>query len=294
MIFAVNSRKKYQKTGKLIAYQGEPGAFSELAARRAFGNNVSLLPCVSFAGVFEAVRRGRARAGVVPVENTVFGPIHETRDLLARHRLAPIGEVTLRVRLCVLGLPGATMRSIRVIRSQPQALGQCGNFLGHLRQVRIEPAYDTAAAARLVGTENDPSVACVAGRQAAAPYGLRVLKEGVEDDVRNFTRFLMVGRSSELVMRSRRRGATTLAVVSLPNTPGSLHRLLGVFAAEGIDLRAITSRPQPGRPWEYVFHVDLAGSTEEPRLRRALNAARSVCILVRVLGCHARGRTYQR
>lgn len=286
-------RQTYRPTNKSIAYQGEPGAFSELAARKAFGPRVRTLPCASFADVFEVVKRGGARAGIVPVENTTFGPIHETRDLLARHRLIPTAEITLRIRLCVLGLPGARVRDITVIRSQPQALGQCGAFLAGLKRVRVEPVYDTAAAARSVRLENDPQVACVAGRQAATPYGLRVLRSGVEDAERNYTRFLVVERPSERRKVPPSSTATTLVVASLPNTPGSLHRFLGVFAAAGIDLRAITSRPRPGRPWEYLFHVDLSGSVDDPLVRGALKAAGSVSILLRVLGCHPRGRTYQ-
>lgn len=279
----------------IVAYQGEPGAFSELAARRTFGSRTPLLPCPTFADVFDAVQHGRARAGVVPVENTVFGPIHETRDLLAKARLVPVGEVTLRIRLCLLGLPSASVGRLRTIRSQPQALGQCGAFLRSLPRVRVESVHDTAAAARTVCEQGDPTVACVAGRQAARPYGLRVLRDGVEDDARNYTRFLVIEKRRKVQWGMRpSRAATTLVVASLLNTPGSLHRFLGAFASARVNLRTITSRPQPGRPWEYLFHLDLDGSTGSPRVRGALEEAGLVCIFLRVLGCYPRGRIYRR
>ncbi len=252
-----------------------------------------MLPCPSFAAVFDAVQRGRARAGVVPVENTVFGPIHETRDLLTGGGFIPVGEVTIRIRLCLLALPGATLRSIRTIVSQPQALGQCGRFLLSRRGVHVQPVSDTAAAARHVQEDRDPSMACVAGKQAAKPYGLQVLKEEIEDNRENHTRFLVVRRGRRQSSIPGRVASTTMVVVSLANRPGSLHRLLGVFADARVDLRSITARPRPGRPWEYLFHLDLAGSPADKRVARALEAARKVSIFLRVVGTFPRGRTYQ-
>lgn len=276
-----------------IAYQGEPGAFSEMAVRKAFGSRMPMLPCIGFADVFDAVRRGRAQAGVVPVENAVFGPIHETHDLLLAGGVVPVGELTLRIRLCLLARTGTTLRAIRTIVSQPQALGQCGNYLRSLRGVRAQPVTDTAAAARLVKEAEDPTIACVAGRQAARPYRLKVLREGIEDVPENYTRFLVIrrGRSAPKVVRGRE--STTMVVASVKHRPGSLHRLLGCFADAGVDLRSITARPHAGRPWEYLFHLDVAGSPADPPVRAALDAARKVSILLRVVGVFARGRTYR-
>ncbi|MCU0453886.1 MAG: prephenate dehydratase [Bacteroidetes bacterium] len=276
-----------------VAYQGEPGAFSELAVRKVFGKKAATLPCASFASVFEAVRRGRARAGVVPVENAVFGPIHETRDLLLSGGIVPVGEVTLRIRLCLLGLPGATERSIRTVASQPQALGQCGRFLLSRGRLQLQPVNDTAAAARLVQEYHDPSLGCVAGRQAARPYGLRVLREGIEDNPENYTRFLVIRRGRKSPPVSRRRASTTMLVASLQHRAGSLHRLLGAFAEAGVNLRSITARPRTGRPWEYLFHLDIDGRPGDPPVARALEAARKVSILMRVVGSFVRGRTHR-
>lgn len=277
-----------------IAYQGEPGAFSELAVRRAFGRGAIPVSCPTFAAVFDAVRRGRVRAGVVPVENTVYGSIHETRDLLMQGGIVPVAEVTLRIRLCVLALPGATLRTIRTFTSQPQALGQCGRFLLSRRGVRVEPVTDTAVAARLVRDAGDLTLACIAGKQAARPYGLKVLREGVEDSPENYTRFLVIRKKADRTKPSRSGPTCTMVVASVRNRPGSLHRLLGAFAAAGVDLRSITARPQTGRPWEYVFHLDVNGSPSDPRMVDALDAARKVSILVRVIGSFGRARARRR
>lgn len=252
-----------------------------------------MLPCASFAAVFEAVRRGRASAGVVPIENAVFGPIHETRDLLLAGGVIPVGEVTLRIRLCLLARRGATLRSIRTIISQPQALGQCGRFLRSRRGVLVQPVNDTAAAARLVSESGDPTIACVAGRQAARPFGLKVLRAGIEDDTENYTRFLVIrrGRGSPTVAKGR--ASTTMLVASVRHRPGALHRMLGSFADAGVDLRSITARPRAGRRWEYLFHLDVAGAPDDPSVRTALDAARKVSILLRVVGAIPRGRTYR-
>lgn len=275
-----------------VAYQGEPGAFSEVAVRKVFGRTVAMLPCVSFAAVFDAVRRGRASAGVVPVENAVFGPIHETRDLLLAGGVVPVGEVTLRIQLCLLAPRGATLRTVRTIISQPQALGQCGRFLRSRRGVLVHPVNDTAAAARAVSESSDPTIACVAGRQAARPYGLKVLRSGIEDDAENFTRFLVIRRGLRSPTAQHRRAWTTMLVAAVRHRPGALHRLLGTFADAGVDLRSITARPRSGRPWEYLFHLDVAGAPAEPAVQAALEAARKVSIFLRVVGAFPRGRTY--
>lgn len=276
-----------------VAYQGESGAFSEVAVRKFFGATASTLPCFSFDDVFDAVRNGRASAGVVPIENAVFGPIHETRDLLLSGGIVPVGEVTLRIQLCLLGRRGASLRSIRTILSQPQALGQCGRFLRSRRGVHVQPVHDTAAAARTVGESGDTTIACVAGRQAALPYGLKVLRSGIEDEAENYTRFLVIGRGRKSPTSVRGRASTTMLVASVPHRPGALHRLLGAFADAGVDLRSITARPRAGRPWEYLFHLDVAGAPVDPAVRAALEAARKVSILLRVVGAFPRGRTYR-
>jgi prephenate dehydratase len=276
-----------------VAYQGESGAFGEVAVRKFFGATASTLPCFSFDDVFDAVRHGRAAAGVVPVENAVFGPIHETRDLLLSGGLLPVGEVTLRIHLCLLGRRGASLRSIRTILSQPQALGQCSRFLRSRRGVRVQLVHDTAAAARTVGESGDTTIACVAGRQTAFLYGLKILRAGIEDEAENYTRFLVIRRGRRAPTEVRGRTSTTMLVASVAHRAGALHRLLGAFADAGVDLRSITSRPQAGRPWEYLFHLDVAGAPGDPALRAALEAARKVSIFIRVIGAFPRGHTYR-
>jgi len=273
-----------------VAFQGEPGAFSELAALRFFGTRTRTLSCTSFEEVFRAVAAGTATAGIVPVENSIFGSIHQNYDLLLRSKLHVIGELKLRIRLNLLGLPGSSFRSITTVLSQPQALGQCERFLRKLKGVHVEAVHDTAGAARIVRESGDLAVAAVASRRAGSLHGLSVLRSDVEDDPRNFTRFLVV---SGKPVRTHRDSKTSI-VCALRHVPGSLHALLGVLASAGVNLLALESRPMPGKPWEYLFYMDLSGSVAEPRVASALKAAQSLCIFLRVLGSYRRGRTYSR
>lgn len=272
------------------AFQGESGAFSELAALRFFGGKTKTLSCRSFDAVFRAVSLGKVSTGIVPVENSIFGSIHQNYDLLLHSKLHVIGEVKLRIRLNLLGFSGTSLKSIRTVISQPQALGQCERFLSTLKNVHVEAVHDTAGGARLVKESRDHTVAAIASRRAGSLYGLSVLRSDVEDNRENYTRFLIVGRRPVRI----HNGGKTSVVCALRHVPGSLHRLLGALAERGVNLLGLESRPMPGKPWEYLFYMDLSGSIEELDVRKALKAAQSLCIFLRVLGSYRGGRTFAR
>lgn len=268
-----------------VAFQGEHGAYSEAGIFEHFGEQVETQPCESFDAVFASVSGGAAELGFIPIENSLAGSIHRNYDLLLQNDLVVVGEHSLRVSHCLIGLPGARMAGIQTVTSHPQALAQCEGYLKKLG-VKIEPAYDTAGSVRQVRERGDPSVAAIAARRAAEIHGMAVLADTIEDNLANFTRFLVV--ACQAVHPGA--DAKTSIVFSLDNRPGVLYKAMSVFALRDIDLTKIESRPLAGKPWEYFFYIDFAGSTEETPVHNALANLAEFATYLRVLGSYPRFR----
>jgi arogenate/prephenate dehydratase len=262
-----------------LAYQGEPGAYSEAAALHFGGPDTETLPCRSFDEVFEAVVKRRATHGVVPLENSIGGTIHRNYDLLLEHELPVTGEVELDVIHCLLALPGTTLPDIRVVYSHPQALAQCERYLKDLG-VTVEAVYDTAGGAKLVADQQRQDAAALASRRAADVFGLTVLQEAVQDFEFNITRFAIIGGAPPADANK------TTIVFALPSTPGALFKALSVFALRDINLTKLESRPMRGRPWEYLFYVEVEARRDDFACARALTHLAEFAKWTRVLGSY--------
>jgi prephenate dehydratase len=270
-----------------IAYQGEPGAFSEAAARR-IEPEAQLLPSKSFEEVFERVATDAATStwGVLPFENSIGGSIHRNYDLLLSHDLPIVGEVELPVVHHLLALPGATLEGLRRVYSHPQGLAQCERFLRTLTNVDIIATYDTAGSAKMVRDEQRRDTAAIASERAGTLFGLDALRSGVQDFDDNITRFLAIGRQRVPLAPPDK----TSLVFTLRSEPGALFKALSVFALRGIDLSKLESRPVPGRPWEYLFYADVAAAREDLPCARAMVHLAEFAASLRTLGSYPRWR----
>jgi prephenate dehydratase len=277
------------KISQLVAFQGEPGAYSQLAALEYFGPDTPTLACQSFEEVFEAAQAGQASHALLPVENSLAGSIHRNYDLMLRHDLHIVGEYPLRVSHCLLALPGVSLEQVRRAHSHPQALAQCE---ANLRQLGLEPVAeaDTAGSARWLAESGDRQAAALASRHAAQVYGLEILKENLEDNPANYTRFLALACQPLVVSDPEDGDYKTSIVFSMDNKPGVLFKTLAVFALRDIDLTKIESRPMPGQVWEYLFYIDFAGHAGSANCRRALEHLAELTTFLRVLGTYPRYR----
>ncbi|MDE2732212.1 MAG: prephenate dehydratase [Bacteroidota bacterium] len=275
-----------------IAFQGEIGAFSEEAARVMYpaGDRV---PMPSMEAVFEAVEQGNTERGVIPIDNSLFGSVHINYDLLRSHQVSIVGELRLRIRHCLMAMPGATLEGITRVQSHPQALGQCREYLKfHLSHAETVPAYDTAGAAKLVAAKGDPHRAAIAPERAADEYGLEVLAANIESHSQNYTRFLALAQQEsarQIVFEEGRPARTSIVFAPRANVPGALFKCLAVFFLRDLDLLKVESRPLVGQPGKYIFYLDVDGGVRDPVVQQALRHLSEISAELRVLGSYNQG-----
>jgi prephenate dehydratase len=298
-----------------VAFQGEPGAFSEEAAVQLLGEGITTVPRPTFDAAFRAIDEGLADALLAPVENTLAGSVVRVYDLLLASNLGIVAETILPIEHYLIGCPGSSLEAIRSVASHPMALAQCESFFVAHPNFKRLPVEDTAGSVREVVGRGDPSAAAIAGRRAAEHYGGLILATDIQDNAENFTRFLLLipvqGREQATVGASNSARGSSVAVTDLmaelhirqtelsptprmlkmslalrlAHRPGALLAALEPFARYQVNLLKIESRPIHGQPWEYQFFIDIEAKRSEG-LEAALVEVRKATSEVRGLGMY--------
>ncbi|HVP18146.1 MAG TPA: 3-deoxy-7-phosphoheptulonate synthase [Spirochaetia bacterium] len=277
--------------GAVVAYQGERGAYGEKAISHWFAGEVMALPVPEFPSVFEAVLEGRVGFGIVPIENSLTGSIHQNYDLLLQFPdIRIVGEQKIRIEHNLIALPQAGMDDIRRVYSHPQGLAQCSRFLDEHPGWERVAFYDTAGAARFIAEKGEPANAAIASAEAASVYGLSVLKQGLETNVQNYTRFFVIARETDApsLPGPREKGKASLCF-SVADQPGALFRALQVLANQGLNMKKLESRPILGKPWQYLFYVDVDLPADPDEFSRCVEELKGVTEDFRVLGTYRAG-----
>jgi chorismate mutase / prephenate dehydratase len=279
----ITASKKIQ--GVAVAYQGEPGAYSEEAAFRFFGKSVKGIPRQTLDGAFEAVQTDEAPFVIVPVENSLEGSVTRAYDLLLDSPLMICGETELRISHCLIAMEGATLDTIKYVYSHPQALGQSRNFLSRLK-AEIIPASDTAGSVKMIKEQGLMDSAAVAGARAAEIYNMQILAKEIEDNAHNFTRFFIFSKEDSPPTGNDK----TSIVFTLKHKPGALYECLREFAERKINLTKLESRPTRHQVWDYNFYMDFSGHREEKGIAEALKALEEHAVFVKILGSYPKAR----
>lgn len=283
MMHAANAR---------IAFQGECGAFSEEAALKLLGADIVLLPCGTFDAAFAAIKDGVADYVLAPMENSLAGSVHRSFDLLVESGLHIVGEVIIPIAHNLIALPGATLEGLTSVSSHPVALAQCERFFAEHPALKRIAAEDTAGSVRDIMNGGDRKRAAIASRRAAELYGAAILREHLEDDRENYTRFFLLARPP--AERDEAIDGLALAsaadkislVFQLAHVPGALLRALEPFARRNINMMKIESRPVHGRPWQYRFYLDLQAAASDPEIVAAFAELRNTVVELKVLGSY--------
>jgi 3-deoxy-7-phosphoheptulonate synthase len=264
-----------------VAYQGEPGAFSEMAALAFFGE-IQPAGYPAFRDVFEKVASGEAAYGVIPIENSLAGSINQSYDLLLELDVAIVGELKLRVSHNLLSNRGVRKEDIRKLYGHPQALAQCDRFLRQHSDWTVFQTYDTAGSVKLIKDEGAVDTAAIASLRAASIYDVDILAEAIEDNPQNYTRFVIIAKEA----RVHEKCDKTSVVFTTPNEPGALFEVLKLAAECQVNLVKLESRPIQGRPWEYMFYMDFEGNIEAPTVGRLVRSLPDCTERLKVLGCY--------
>jgi len=272
-----------------VSFQGEPGAFSQVAAGQLAGENFTPVPLPAFQQVFESVANGKCDAAVIPIENTLHGSIHENYDHLLKFDLAIRGETFVRIVHNLIAAPGVRLQAIAKVYSHPVALSQCRNFFDAHPAMERTPFYDTAGSVKMVMEQGLRDAGAIASAAAAKIYGARILEKSIEDDRENFTRFFLLerpGGGKKHNVAAAGAKYKTSVVFTVRNVPGALFKCLSAFALRDLNMTKIESRPLRGKPWEYLFYLDFIGHAEDAVSRNALGHLAELADMLRVLGCY--------
>ena len=294
-----------KRTGNArIAFQGERGAFSEEAALKLLGTDIELVPCGTFDATFAAIEDGVADYVLAPMENSLAGSVHRSFDLLVESGLHIVGEVIIPIAHNLIALPGATLEGLTSVSSHPVALAQCEKFFAAHPGLKRIAAEDTAGSVRDIMSAGDRMRAAIASRRAAELYDAAILREHLEDDRENYTRFFLLadvtgapGEAIAAIVSPTVPDKISL-VFQLAHIPGALLRALEPFARRNINMMKIESRPVVGRPWQYRFYLDLQAAASDQKIVAALDELEKAVVELKVLGSYksaeiARAETVQ-
>lgn len=273
------SKRLQEEERPLVAFQGEHGAYGEVASRRLVPNG-AYIPCMEFIDVFRGVEEGELDLGVVPVENSLEGAVTQVNDLFTSTSLKVIGEVKVPVRHCLLTTANTDYREIRVVYSHPQALAQCRGFLMR-NKLEPRPFYDTAGAAKMLARENPKAAAAIASSLCATLYDLEIIKEGIEDGESNSTRFLLLSREGY-----KGHGDKTSSIFATRHEAGSLFKVLRLFADSGINLTRIASMPLRSDPGNYSFFLDFEGDETDEKVAEVIAKMQDMTLSMKHLGSY--------
>lgn len=271
------SKKLQNMEYRLIGFQGEHGAYSEVAAKE-WDKDLIPMPCNEFAEIFEGVKAGLYDFGIVPVENTLGGVVDQVNEMLINVDIYVVGAVELPIHHCLMSLPGTDHREIRAVYSHSQALAQCRNFLSR-NKLQAIPYYDTAGAAKMISEKSVKASAVIASKFAAEYYNLEIIKENIEDLHRNSTRFLIL--ANEDINQGKEKCSIHFCT---EHKAGTLFNVLQVFAKRKINLSRIESIPN--QPGNYVFFLDFIGSTENENIQRAIEEVEKITSEFKLMGCY--------
>lgn len=276
-----------------VAFQGELGAFSQQAIRQLLGMKARPIAQARFDQVFAALDKGSVDAAVIPIENTLHGSIHENYDLLLKYDFAITAETNVRIVHNLIAPPGLAFAKVRQVFSHPVAINQCLDFFASHPRIQREPFYDTAGSVKMIMEQRPAGGAAIASELAAKIYKARILKPGIEDDRENYTRFFLLEPAGSKA-RGKKSGSRTpwktSLVFSTRNLPGALFRALSALALRDLNLVKIESRPLRGKPWEYLFYLDLLGRRDDTAVKNALAHLGEVADFLRVLGSYRAAR----
>lgn len=263
-----------------VSFQGERGAYSEDAAISFFKESIDTVPFSTFTEVVESTQRGDTDYSVLPVENSLEGSVGESYDLLVSTSLAIVGEIYYRVRHCLIGFDG--MEHTDTVYSHPQALGQCRRFIQD-HKLKTIPTYDTAGSVKIIKDLNKKNISCIASKRASEIYQVPIIKEGIEDNASNYTRFLVLSKKSL-------EGDKTSIIFSVKHEAGALFNILKEFNDFKVNLTKIESRPNKSTPWEYNFYMDFDGTKEDPIIKGILEKIRQRTLFLKVLGSYKKAK----
>lgn len=264
-----------------VAFQGEPGAYSQAAAVSFFKDPIETMPHPTFYDALDSTENGRSDYTILPVENSLEGSVGESYDLLLTTKLSAVGEIYHRISHCLIGLQD--LEKIDTVYSHPQALGQCRKFIQENRLKPI-PTYDTAGSVKILLELNKNNIACIASRKAAEIYNVPIIREGIEDNSNNYTRFLILAnKKKERISKDK-----TSIIFAIKHVPGALYNILEKFNTNNINLTKIESRPTKSTPWEYNFYVDFEGHQDDKNIQDTLEKIKANTTFLKILGSYPR------